>query len=257
MRAITPATARSYVQALTLPAPFRKAEKAAGVTETAFETAKNEAAVVGSDVVSFVSGVTPERRQDIVNATLLAQLVAKKQVPDASRIQPWYDAYFDVLTNVGWAIQKKDFAEYHTKSQNLEAHKAILDVATTLLGPASTALKVVTTTVNALHSMSEDSPWITLFSRESQVAKTAHFQVTLAQQDPNGQFMVSLMAFGLEAKETITKVLFFSSKASEATLRHYSGGVGIATDVLDGVRDAVKAKLIGFTQDFVKKLPEI
>lgn len=257
MRTVTPAAARSYVQGLALPAPMRAAFGPAGVAETAFETAKTEAAVVGSDVISFVEGVTAERRNDIVNATLLAQLAAKKRVPDGSRIKDWYDAYFDVLTNVGWTIQQRDFAEYRASSQNFEAHKAILEVATTVLGPATTALKVVTTTLNALHSMNEDSPWITLYSRESQTARTAHFQVTIVEQKPQQGFLVSLMAFGLEARETITKILFFSSKASEATLRHYSGGVTIATDVLDGIRADVKAKLLGLTKEYVKKLPDL
>lgn len=258
MRTLTPETARSYVARLDLPERHvRRGGAAPGVVELAFDAAKNQAAVVGSDVVSFVTGVTPERREDVVNATLLAQLVAKKRVPDSTRVQEWYDAYFDVLTNVGWTLQQKDFAEYREKSENFEAHKAILQVAAIVLGPAPAALAIVTTAINALHSMDASSPWITLFSRESQSARTAHFQVSLAEQKPDGQFMVSLMAFGLEARTTITQVLFFKAKASEATLRHCSGAVTIDTDVLDGVRGAVKQKLVGFAQDYVKALPDL
>ena len=53
-----------------------------------------------------------------------------------------------------------------------------MKVAASLLGPAATTLAVVQATLDALKSMSADSPWITLFNRESQSAKTARFQVT-------------------------------------------------------------------------------
>jgi hypothetical protein len=207
--------------------------------------------------VSFVTGVTPARRKAIVNSSMLAQLVAKDRISDAQRIYDWYDVYFEVLGNIGWVIQDRTFADYHESSQNFEAHEAILAVATTLLGSAPTALALVKSTIDSLKSMDANSPWVTIFSRESQRASTAHFQISLAEQDPAGQFLVSLMAFGLEAKSTITRVLFFKAKASEARLRHYAGRVTINTDVLDGVGEAIKAKVIGHTADYVRALPDL
>jgi hypothetical protein len=259
MAAITVDTARRYVATLDLPAAPRvvRGAPSAGLAEAAFESAKGQAAVVGSDVISFVSGVTAERREDIVNSALLAQLAAKKRVPDASRVYEWYDAYFDVLTNVGWAVQARQFAEYRQTSENFEAHEAILQVAATLLGPATTALAIVKTTLDALRSMSADSPWITLFNRESQSTRAARFQVSLAEQAPDGQFLVSLMAFGLEAKATITQVLFFKARKNDVTLRHHSGQVTIATDVLEGIRADLKAKIVQFAQDYIRKLPDL
>jgi hypothetical protein len=256
---ISVATAQRFVTQTELPPPRRRRRGAGveGAVVLGFETAKNQAAVVGSDVIAFVNGVTVERREAIVNSSLLAQLVAKNKVSDPNRIYEWYDAYFDVLTNIGWVVQDRSFAEYHESSQNFDAHQAILAVATSLLGAAPTALALVKTTIDALKSMDASSPWITIFSRESQTARTARFQISLAQQDPAGQFLVSLMAFGLEAKSTITQVLFFKAKASEASLRHYSGRVTINTGVLDGVRDALKAKLTAHAADYVKALPDI
>jgi hypothetical protein len=221
------------------------------------DAAKDQAAVVGSDVISFVSGVTAERRAAIIDSSLLAQLAAKERIGDPTRIYDWYDVYFDVLTNIGWVVQDRSFAQYHEQHANFDAHRAILAVATALMGAAPAALALVTTTLDALQSMDADSPWLTIFNREGQSARTARFQISLAEQDPSGQFFVTLMAFGLEAKSTITQVLFFRSRASEATLRHYSGRVTINTEVLDGVHDAIKAKLLGLAADYVKMLPEV
>jgi len=250
------ANARRFVEALRLrPTPRAGDAPPQSAVDLALDAAKDQAAVVGSDVISFVSGVTAERRAAIIDSSLLAQLVAKKTVGDPSRIDDWYDAYFEVLTNIGWLVQDRSFAEYREQHSYLDAHQAILAVATALLGTAPAALALVKATLDALRSMDADSPWITIFSRECQAARTARFQISLAEQDPNGQFFVTLMAFGLEATSTVTQVLFFRASASEATLRHFSGRVTISTDVLDGVRDAIRAKLAGVAADYVRLLP--
>lgn len=258
---VTVETASHYLGTVALPRrrrPLGVAEDVPQpVTASVFDTGKTQAAVVGSSVISFVSGVTPERREAIVNSSLLAQLLASKKVPDASRIYAWYDSYFEVLSNIGWVVQDRGFAEYTESSKNFAAHKAILAVATTLLGAAPAALAVVKSTIEALQSMGEGSPWITIFNREAQHARAARFQVGLAEQDANGQFFVNLMAFGLEAKASITQVLFFKSKKSEARLRHYSGRVTINTTVLDSIRPAISAKLVGHSGDWVEKLPDL
>lgn len=256
MTSLSVKSARQFVEEAELPPARRTRGPIDPALAPIFDSAKNQAAVVGSDVVSFVTGVTPERREAIVNSSLLAQLVAKHKIPDATRIKEWYDEYFDVLANIGWVIQSRNFAEYRENGVNFEAHKAILTVATAVLGPATTALALVTTTLNALRSMDENSPWITLFNRESQRANTARFQITLAQQDPAGQFMVTLMAFALEAKATVTQVLFFKVKKSDATLRHYSGGVSINTGVLDSVSAALQTKLATHSSEYIAKLPD-
>jgi len=167
-----------------------------------FDAAKEQAAVVGSDVIAFATGITPEQRGDVVNATLLAQLVAKRRVPEPKTLPDlisWYEHYFDVLSRVGFAIQDRGFAEYVEKSDTFEAHEAILEVAATLLAGAPAALAVVKRTLEALQKMSADSPWITLFHRESQSANTARFQVSLVNADEASPFLVSLVAFGLQA----------------------------------------------------------
>jgi len=251
-------SARRFVEEAELPQVrgARAARDASETVTTALETGKDQAAVVGSDVISFVSGVTAERREAIINSALLAQLVAGRKVTDPNQVYAWYDEYFDVLTHLGWVVQDRSFAEYHESSQNFEAHKAILAVATALLGAAPAALALVKTTIEALHSMDEDSPWITIFNRESQTSRNARFQISLVEQEEHGQFFVSLMAFGLEASTRITQVLFFKARANEATLRHYSGRVTIDTDVLDAIRGQIRAKLTGVAQDYVSTLPD-
>jgi len=255
--------ARAFVDIVELPpAPpidFNVA-KAAQPAQPALDVAKEQAAVVGGGVIAFVKGVTAEQRADIVNASLLAQLAAKKRVPSATTlagVTAWYDSYFDVLANIGFAIQDKGFAEYHEQSDSFQAHKAILDVAALLLGGAPTALALVKTTLEALQTMDASSPWITLFDRESQTANTARFQIGLVEQDAANGLLLTLIAFGLEARLDVTQVLFFKFRKNDVRLQHHSGKVTINAGLLAALRMDIADKLVAYAHDYVKRLPDL
>ena len=251
------ARSRQFVRSAVLPAaPPRLRDAAQGdAADEALVAGKAQAAVVGSDLVSFATHVDPQWRQDLINCSLFAQLWAKAEVADPTRIFDWYDAYFGALQQLGWMVQDQGFAVYVETSQNFSAHEAILKVAASLLMPSAGSLALVTTTLDALASMERDSPFITLFSRESQQASAARFQISLAEQAPDGGVTVALMAFGLEAKTTLTQVLFFKSLASQATLRHCSGKVSINTPLLEALRPDLSEQLKEHARSFVRKLP--
>jgi hypothetical protein len=248
--------AAEFVASIQLPESLPPELEAADVPPQPLTQGHDQALIVGSDIVSFVAGVTPEQRQDIVNSSLLAQLAAKKTISDPSDIEGWYDRYFDVLSNIGWVIQERDFATYSTSAQGFEAHNVIEELATALLAPNLAAIAVIKKVLEALRGMERDSPWITLFDRESKSAKNARFQVTLAEQTRDNQFLVSLMAFRLAAQSNLTQVLFFRFRTSEAELRHYTGKVAIAQDVLSGIREDIKLKIGRHAKDYVRALPE-
>lgn len=244
--------AREFVTAVELPPPLPVTQRAATQEPFDFDAAKEQAAVVGSEVIAFVAGVTREQRNDVVNATMLAQLVARKQVPDPKTLQQlvaWYDHYFDALSRIGFVIQDRGFAEYVEKGDTFEAHQAILDVASTLLAGSPAALVLVKKTLEALQKASMNSPWITLFNRESRSANTARFQVSVVSPDAAAPFLVSMVAFGLEAASTVTQVLFFRFNRNTVKLQHHSGKATINAEVLEGVRDDVVARLRAFSKD--------
>jgi hypothetical protein len=249
--------AREFVRTAALPKPYPALLEARPEAKFDFDVAREQAAVVGSEVIAFVKGVTPEQRSDVVNAALLAQLVAKKKCPEPTslpEVLAWYDQYFDVLSQVGFVIQDKGFAEYVETSDTFEAHEAIFEVAATLLAGSPAALAVVKKTLEALQKMSSDSPWITLFHRESQSARTARVQMSLVDRDENAPFLVSTIAFGLQASAKVTQVLFFKFHRNSVTLQHHSGKATIDAEVLASVRDAVAAKLTAFAHDYVAGL---
>src|SRR5205809_492971 len=121
MARVSVASARDFVaRAEVAPVAHTRRATTPSTSELALDTAKNQAALVGSDIISFDEGVTAERREAIIDSSMLAQLVAKKQVADSTEMFAWYDSYFDTLSNIGWVIQERNFAEYQEKSENFE-----------------------------------------------------------------------------------------------------------------------------------------
>jgi hypothetical protein len=219
---------------------------------------KDQALVAGGGIVSFTQGVTPARRKALTHSALLAQLVANQRVKDSARVAEWYEAYFDVLTKLGWVLQSKNMSVFNAKSDQADVHDAVLDIAAGILGgPATSAFRLVKVSLEALRRIDSATPWISLFRKESEHASTARFQITLAQEGRNADFVVALMAFSLEASSTVKQVLFFKFKSESATLKQYSGSVSMDDDVLLEIDEDVRAKVASFVRDYIKELPDL
>ena len=104
--------ARRFVKTVALPAPPPRRRGGREGAPLIFLEARKGVGAVGGGTSCFRQGFPPEQRGDVVNATLLAQLVAKRRVPEP-KILPdlisWYEHYFDVLSRVGFAIQDRGF----------------------------------------------------------------------------------------------------------------------------------------------------
>ena len=243
--------ARNYVEGLRLPEiPAPRAP----VEPLQFKPGTDEAFVVGSQINAFTPSVANEIRADVTNCTLLAQLAASKKVGSTSAIYDWYNAYFEVLFNVGWTLTENNFDIYQTSNVDMEVHEAILAVAEVFLGAAPAALAIVKSVIGALAKMDEGSPWITLFNHQSQKINNAAFQIAVTDQSESGELAISLMAFGIESEKTATQVLFFKFGEASATLRKCAGRVTMNEQVLRTVRENIAKKVISFTSDFVRNI---
>lgn len=247
--------ATAWVEGLELPPKPRS--RRGGSPKTAPDiigATKEQAMVVGSDIVSFVAGTDPTLRTAIINCSLLAQLAANRRVPSRDDVRNWYKAYFDVLQQLGWVIQDRGFSEHRETGDDFEAHQAMLSVAAVVFGPATTALAIVQSTLAAMKAMSK-GPWMTIFQQESQGAKAARFQVTVAEPASQGGAVVSLMAFELDARTTLTQVLFFKFRSVDVTLRHSSGRVAIDGNLLGALAPTIAKKVADYAQSYIENIP--
>ena len=243
MTIVTPRSARRYIKCRPAPTPAKhRGPMARALTDTPpveLKSTEAQTLVVGSSLVIAAEKVPKQVREDIVNCTLFAQLAATGEVGNAAKVIDWYGAYFRALTAIGWAQSDTQFESYKFGGKNAEAHKAIIQVLTVLMGPGAAALVVVKTALEALQSMNENSPWITLFDRQSKSGKSARFQVATAQVDASGLLQVALVAFNLKAKSDLTQVLFFKYASSSTSLQYAAGKATIFEAALADQRAAI------------------
>jgi hypothetical protein len=225
--------------------------------DQALDESKDQALVVGSEIISFAAGVKTPLRESVANSALLAQLVANNKVTNQENVTAWYEVYFDSLQRLGWAVQEKNFSVHDETGTDFETHKAILAVAATVFGSAATALAIITSTLNALQDVSgTDKKWLTIFKRESQKAKVARFQISVAEPLEDG-VVLSLMAFKLEAQSKLTQVLFFKVKKTDVKLEHSSGKVTLAEGLLETLRPVLSKKVAKHAVDWIDALGDI
>jgi hypothetical protein len=245
----------AFIDRLELPRkPGARRGSSARVVPKFTIDSKNQAMVIGSEILSFVAGVEADLRAAIMNCSLLAQLAANHAVPSRENVQKWYKTYFDVLEQLGWVVQDRGFSEHREAGDQFEAYKAILSVATAVLGASTPALALVQTTLDSLKDMSKGT-WMTIFQRESLAARAARFQITVAEPSSHDGVRISLMAFQLEVTTNLTQVLVFKSRSVDVKFRHSSGRVAIDQTLLVGVAPIVAKKVADYAQNCIANIP--
>lgn len=222
-----------------------------------FDKAKAQAQIVGSALLSFEQGVDAQVREAISSSALLAQLVANKRAAAEATPLKWFAEYFDVLQNLGWTLQEANWDDYSATGTAAEVHEQVIEVITAVLGPATTALAIVTSSLKALKAMKADSPWITIFSKESQKARIGRFQVGFVEKGESSDVLVSLFAFLIEANTTITQVLFFKFKTDKASFKARSGKVSVNRAAATALGPAIRSKVQAYLFDYVGSIKDI
>ncbi len=250
---------REYIDSLELPARPRHivlqdADSDAGEV---FEKAREQARVVGSGVFSFAKGVDEEVRTAISDSALLAQLVANKRADSETDPLGWFKIYAGVLENVGWALQDKTWDDYTSAGNSAEVHEKIIEVMTAALGPSPATLLILAATVKALKSMDPKSSWLRIFSRESQKARIARFQVGLVETGEHDDVFVSLLACLVQADQTITQVLLFKYREAHATFKARASKVSINHRSLLELHPKIVEKTRDFQNSFLSSIEDL
>lgn len=260
MAIITPQASRALIDLAKMPSGMRRT-RAAIEDQPPLELKDREAQslVAGSSLIVAAENVPAKTREDLVNCTLFAQLAASGEVPDPKKVMDWYGAYFRWLAVLGWSQSDRQFQDYRFSGQHAEAHKAIGKVLAALLGPQAAALVVVQAALEALQEMNENSPWLTLFDRQSRVEKSARFQVATAQVGASGLIQTGLVGFSLKAKSQLTQVLFFKFASGSTKLQYAAGQATIYEAALAEQRAQVAARLSDYRKQLVGevKLPPL
>ena len=125
---------------------------------------------------------------------------------------------------------------------------------TALLGPQAAALAIVKAAIDALRSMSENRPWLTLFEQESRTAHSARFHVAAAEVGESGLVQVALVGFSLQTMSEITQVLFFRFGSISTSLEYAAGKATIDDTALADLRSTLAARLAEYRRSMIGEI---
>lgn len=212
---------------------------------------KPKAFVDGGSVVAFVSGVSGQNREDVLNSTLLAQLAADKKFNRESQVMDWYDYYSDVLSKVGWVVQGFNWQKYTSKQASFTMDEAVLDIAAAALTGQEEL--VIAATLEAMRKLPKKDGRLTLFDHSASSDKAGNFQISVCSED-NGAVAMKTMAFYYDAEQQDTTVLFFNFNSASTTLNQSTVAQTLNSQVYAQVRSSVLSKLGDKAKNFVLDL---
>ncbi|QDY70840.1 hypothetical protein [Qingshengfaniella alkalisoli] len=152
---------------------------------------KPHAYISKGSIAVCAADLSGQNREDVLHSTLLAQLVADKQIDREANPVRWTVAYSDVLKHLGWDGTRSQFATYVPKFLSTTLVDAILDLALeTLAGRQSVA---VVATFDALRALSGTDGRRQLFEQSAMAMSVGKFQINLFTQPAGVPRLDSLM----------------------------------------------------------------
>ena len=170
-------------------------------TEIETKTDVEQSFMNDKSLVSFVSEVSEQRRQDVLHSVLLAQLAANKKFPEEDQIKEWYDEFVNVLSNIGWAFQSASFTPFTSEGTTIEVDKAIIDLVAAAVG-GSALVPLVTKTLDAIKGLSDTSGKFIAFEKNTHTATKGAFQIGVAKE-VNNRVALQVVTFLITSSYTI------------------------------------------------------
>jgi hypothetical protein len=240
-----------FIEALELP-PIEESFRALSHAAVRPRADEKEGFVDDGSLVSFVSEVSQQAREDVLNSTLLAQLAANKQFDRWKNTTDWYKHYVLVLGKVGWVLQNFNFSEHNAHGASFEVDKVVLAILAAVA--SQNQILIVAETMAALKALGEKDGRVVLFENASSSLGSGNFQIS-AVNETNGAVAMGIGAFHFSSTQTTTRFLWFKYDSSKS---HLFKGAQVGTlneQVYKVVRQSVLDKLGDSAKTFVDDIP--
>lgn len=243
--------ASKFIEELDIPAPDPSLKKIPKGELAILANDKAGAAIDAGSLVSFVSGISPIHKSDVLNSTLLAQLAADKQYNRFTDTRLWYSFYTSVLSNVGWVVPAFAFRQYRPSGSSLVLSDAVLQILAAVA--TGNELAILTASLNALRDKPENEGALTLFDRQSFPENLGTFQIFPVGED-DGQLVMALAALQFNAVKHVTRFLWFRWESVQSSLFQSAQKAVLNEAVYSRVRQQVIDKLGDNASKFIDDL---
>lgn len=210
------------------------------------------AAVNANTLLSFVEGVLPQEKDDVLYSIQLAVRGATGKFDRFTQTQAWYQKYTEVLENLGWSSEQFAFTRYDEIDGELRMDQAALAVIAAIA--TQNQLTILTESIRALERLAEGDRTICLFDSHTSTATNGNFQIGAVQRANNGALSLALGAFHFRSRDTRRRFLFFGWGAEQVNFWTAAQKLTLNTGFYAPLREAVQNKLGIVARDYISAL---
>ncbi|WP_095156249.1 hypothetical protein [Pseudomonas sp. Irchel 3E13] len=240
-----------FIASLSLPDTDALLRQAETVPASAISATDSDSAnIAGHSVVSFVSGLSPQNREDVLNSTLLMQLAASAAFDKTQQREAWFRFYTEGLGKLGWTVSNSSIEHYVPKHDAFTMDQVALDIIESAVGGAGFA-PVLKKTFAALKKQPQA---LALFERHSDHGWLGMFQILPCSQTAEGNVSMLLNCMQFVHNALRYKILFFTYRQHEVQVYRSAQLAVLNTGVYRQVREAVLDKLGGNASQFIARL---
>jgi len=254
MSAMSGEMLRSYIANLPVGAPLPSmAEDTAAVNTIDIDNLPS-GIVTGSNLIQFPTDASPELKSSVALTLLAAQRVATNDPVVLSPAQ-WLARHNTVLENLNWRNEGGGVVKSQFDSINVAVHQAIIPFLEAAFGGIAGAGALIVTALKQIQEMDKDSPWITLFDRQSRRFDVTEYQFSVVEV-VGDTVHLKMAAARLDASYGRTQVLFFKLKKEKAKFEQASQAYSTEAALLTEMNADLKVKLMSLTKSFIRSLPD-
>lgn len=210
----------------------------------------DSASVAGQSVVSFVSGLSQQNREDVLNSTLYMQLRANKKFDKAAQREQWFKCYTDGLGTLGWTLSGSAIEAYEPSQQSFTLDEVSLEIIEAVAGGTAFSPTVKKT----FEALKHQPKALEIFESHNAKSNMGMFQILPCVQSADGSVAMLLNCMQFSTNHLNYKVLFFTYKRNAVQIYRSAQVAVLDNTVYDRVRKTVLDELGKNARDFVAHL---
>ncbi|VVP42416.1 hypothetical protein [Pseudomonas fluorescens] len=217
---------------------FQPRARMARMSLASEQQGSDSAAVLGTTVAAYDEELSYEDREAFDDTILYAEIRADKLFYRETQRREWYAEYSKALTMCGWPTMSDPYKEYISRELNFTLDEAALQIIA--LAAGADKLKVLPLISAAFNSLEKNDGALKLIELKSKQNKSGNFQATPCLL-LGGRATMIACAIQMEAKELITKFLFFKYRGEEVRIYNAATRRVLNRRAYNVVKDVVQA----------------
>ena len=200
--------------------------------------------VAGGSLVAFSENIDANSKQDILNATLFAQLASNKKFNREEKLRDWHKFYTLVLKNLGFIIKNMNFKKYEEKMDTFTMEDVIKETHNGSSSNTEEMRELLDAMMNALRKKPVNDTCIRLFTSLCCCSGTiGNFQVIPCHRGPDGVIFFLLGTYAYKGEKHEENILFSKWNSETTTLYKSVQKVTFDPDAYKKVKYYVSFKL--------------